>query len=242
MGRSIVPTVEADILYPKAAAILEELHNIESEITAASESVSGRIIMAASTIPSSYILPRLAAEFSHTYPEVSFEIRTYDSFDVSEKISQGEILLGMTGARANTQKLVFDPFSEDTLVLAAAKTRAQKSVTLEQLLKLPFIVREEGSGTRKSIEKFLAQHNISLEQLNINATFGSSAAIVEAVKADLGVSILSRHAVHDGIQHGQIVTIPISDLSMQRNFYIVTPAKRSLPYHYRVFLRFLKHR
>ena len=75
--------------------------------------------------------------------------------------------------------------------------------------------------------------------VNICAVLGSSTAVFEAIKYNLGVSILSRHAVQDGVEHGRIQIIDILNLAMKRPFYAVTAEKRSLPHHYQVFLRYL---
>ncbi len=240
LGRSIIPTLEAEMLYPRALAILEDLKRLEDDLTAVGKTVSGNLVIAASTIPSAFILPKIAADFSKLYPNVSFEIRTSDSAQVTEQVSRNEILLGIVGAQTNTSSLTFHPFMEDELVLAASVDRKiNQQITTKSLVELPFILREEGSGTRKSLEKSLAENNIHLDQLNTCAILGSSTAVTEAIKSNLGVSILSRTAISDGVLHNQIQIIDILNLEMTRHFYAVTAKKRSLPYHFQVFLRYL---
>lgn len=221
-------------------AILDDLKKLEDDLTAAGKSVSGHIIIAASTIPSAFILPKVAAEFTKLYPEVSFEIRTFDSGQVIDMVQKNEILLGVTGAQNHSGKLNFRTFTEDELVLAAAiDRRVNQRITTKTLVELPFILREEGSGTRKCVEEFLAEKEISVEQLNTCAILGSSTAVSEAIKSNLGVSILSRHAIADALKHEQIQIIDILNFDMRRDFYIVTVKKRSLPYHYQVFMKYL---
>ncbi len=240
MGRSIIPTLEAELLYPRALGILDDLKKLEDDLTTVSKKVSGEIRIAASTIPSAFILPRLAAEFNKIYPDVSFEIRSSDTAQVTNAVLGNEILLGIVGAANSNSKLNFHPFAEDKLVLAASTQRfINQRITTKTLLELPFILREEGSGTRKSLERVLAEHDIALSELNTCAVLGSSTAVCEAIKSDLGVSILSQHAIADGVKHGQIQVIDILNLHMTRNFYTVTAQKRSLPRHYQVFLKYL---
>lgn len=204
------------------------------------KTVSGKIIIAASTIPSAYVLPKLAADFNKAYPGVSFEIRTADTGQVVEMVLGNEILLGVVGAPNESTKLNVHAFREDELVLAAStKRKINRRITTKSLLELPFLLREEGSGTRKSIEHFLAEENINVSQLNTRAILGSSTAICEAIKSDFGVSILSSHAIAEGVAHDQIQVVDILNLKMLRNFYTVTTKKRSLPRHYQVFLKYL---
>ncbi len=242
LGRSILPTPEAEILYPRAMAILEDMQRLEEEISAARESISGQLIIGASTIPGAYILPLLAASFKNEFPGISFEIRINDSTKIIEAVAGNELLLGVVGAKIARAKLHYQPFAEDELILAAASSNSVAGeITMEELARLPFIVRERGSGTRKSTESLLAQQNKTLNQLNICATLGSSAAVKEAIKADLGVSVISRYAIQEELLTGKIREIHIPGLTMKRNFYVVTPARRTLPNHYQELLtRLLK--
>jgi DNA-binding transcriptional LysR family regulator len=109
-------------------------------------------------------------------------------------------------------------------------------MTLKNLMKFPIILREEGSGTRRETEKILESRGISLEKLNIAGIFGSTDAVKQAVKAGLGVSILSRFSVTDELKHKILKEIKLIDLQMKRNFYIVTHKKRTLPQAYKIFL------
>ena len=146
-------------------------------------------------------------------------------------------MLGIVGAKMMSKKLNYHPFIEDELVLAAStKRKSPASITVEQLQQLPFLMREEGSGTRKTIEGFLARKGLDIDHLDICAVLGSSTAVQEAIKSDLGVSIISRYAIQDGLKHKQIKVIAIADLPMQRDFYIITAKKRTLPNQYQIFL------
>jgi DNA-binding transcriptional LysR family regulator len=234
LGRTILPTTEAEILYPRAMTILEDVERLEEDISATSQSVSGELVIGASTIPGAYILPRLAAAFKNEFPGISFEIRISDSAKIVEAVASNELFLGIVGAKIANAKLNFQPFAEDELILAAADTNAvEPEITMKELCKLPFIVREQGSGTRKSTETLLAQQHHTLSQLKTCAILGSSTAVKEAVKADLGVSVISRHAVQEELSRGRIKEIHVAGLTMKRNFYIVTSQKRTLPNHYK---------
>lgn len=238
MGRTILPTAEADILYPRAITILEDLERLEEEISATSKTMSGKLIIGASTIPGAYILPGLAASFKNEFPGISFEIRISDSTKIVEAVASNELFLGVVGAKGTNTKLHYQPFTEDELILAtSALSSVPSEITINELCKLPFIIREKGSGTRKSTESLLAQQQKSLNQLNICATLGSSAAVKEAVKANLGVSVISRHAIQDEMVHEQIKEIHVAGLTMKRNFYIVTAPRRTLPNIYNKLLQ-----
>lgn len=224
-------------------AILDDLRRLEEDITATGGAVSGELIIGASTIPGAYILPKIAAAFKNEFPAISFEIRINDSARIVEEVAGNGLLIGIVGAKLPGVKLNYQPFAEDQLILAAAAANQTLSqITMEELCQLPFIVRERGSGTRKSLEMLLARQRYTLDQFNICATLGSSAAVKEAIKADLGVSVISKHAVLDELERGTIREIEVTGWSMMRSFFVVTSPKRTLPHHYQVFLnRLLKN-
>ncbi|MBT8334543.1 MAG: hypothetical protein KJP19_08930, partial [Deltaproteobacteria bacterium] len=100
---------------------------------------------------------------------------------------------------------------------------------------------EEGSGTGKTIAGYLDQFTIKPAQLKVRAILGSSTAIKEAVKSNLGISIISKRAIRDELADGRIKEIKIKNLQMKRSFYMVSTRKRTLPNHYLVFANFLKN-
>jgi DNA-binding transcriptional LysR family regulator len=226
------------MLFPRAIAILDDLRRLEDDINATRQGVSGELVIGASTIPGTYMLPAIAASFKNEFPGISFEIRINDSAKIVDAVANSELLIGVVGAKIPGAGLLFQPFAEDELILVAAAARPiPTAIAMTELDKLPFIVRERGSGTRKSIEALLGQQQFTLDRFNICATLGSSASVKEAVKADLGVSILSRHAVRDELANGTIKEIQVAGLAMKRNFYVVTPRKRTQPNHYQMFLK-----
>jgi DNA-binding transcriptional LysR family regulator len=237
LGRSILPTAEAEALYPRAIAILEDLRRLEEEVGLARSTVSGQLLIGASTIPGAYILPGIATLFKRRFPEISFEIRIEDTARIVAEVAANELLLGVVGAKIPTARLKYQRLLDDQLILvAAAGHAAPAEVSVDELCRLPFIVRERGSGTRRSTEALLAGQQRSLEQLNICATLGSSSAVKEAVRADLGVSVLSRLAVQRELDSGVLREIAIAGVDMKRSFYVVTAQKRTLPNHYLKFL------
>lgn len=238
MGRTIVPTSEADLLYPKAQRILGDVCKLQDDLSSAFGQISGSLVIGASTIPGTYILPSMAADFKKMHKRVSFEILIDDSASITNMVLNHELLVGIVGARMESDHLEYAPFLDDELVLAAVPgLAAKKNLSVEELGTLPFISREDGSGTRKTMEFFLAGKNMDMKDLDVVAVLGSSASVKEAVKAGLGVSILSRQAVRDEIERGVLQEIKIRGLMMRRKFFIINHKKRSLPVRYRTFLR-----
>ena len=241
LGRSIIPTREADFLYPRVLKILEDLDKLEDDLAMAGERIKGEIILGASTIPGTYILPTLAVGFKEIHPEISFEIRIDDTARITDQVLNHELLCGIVGARTHPQKLDYTSLFADELILVAAPGVIAKPVKgLDALSSLPFLSREQGSGTRKIMERFLEQAGFDPTRLNIVATLGSTAAVKEALKTGLGAAILSRLAVQEELQAGRLREHRLAGLTMLRKFFLIKHKKRTLPLQYQAFSQYIR--
>lgn len=238
MGRTIIPTKEAEVLYSQSTEIIEKAEALKDALGELKKEATGKLIIGASTIPGVYLMPRIMTEFQKKYPAISFQILIADSRGILDSISKHELLLGIVGAKLGNDQIDYTPFVEDELIVVSAPSMTEKStIMLRELLALPMVFREEGSGTRKEAEKFLEMKGIALEDLKIAGIFGSTDAVKQAVKAGLGVSILSKFSIADELEHKLLKELHLTDIEMKRNFYIVTHKKRTLPHLYDIFLQ-----
>lgn len=240
-GRSVIPTKEAEMLYAYASEIVERLEGIRTALGLLKERVEGKLTIGASTIPGTYIIPPMIAEFKKKYPAISFHVVIEDSRKITDMVLNHELLLGIVGAKMDKGKTEYLPFIEDELILVSSPGLLdRKKITLRELKGIPFLLREEGSGTRKMMERLLSEKGVGLSDLNVAAVLGSTDSVKEAVKAGLGASILSKIAVKGELKAGILKEIKVKVLNMKRSFYIITHKRRTLPKHYRAFLDYLK--
>ncbi len=238
LGRTIIPTKEADVLFVQSAEIIEKADALKDALGELKKDTTGKIIIGASTIPGVYLMPKIMTEFQKKYPDISFQIIIADSGGIVDSVSKHELILGIVGARLGNDYIDYLPFVEDELIVVAAPSKAEKNVmTLREIISFPMVFREEGSGTRREAEKILESEGIALDDLHIAGIFGSTDAVKQAVKAGLGIAILSKYSVADELEHKLLEEIRLTDVRMKRNFYIVTHKKRTLPRLYDLFLQ-----
>ncbi len=241
LARKIVPTKEAETLNNQAIEIIEKMDNITDLLYQFNKEMTGHIVIGASTIPGTYILPEIVASFLKNHPAVLFEIPVSDSRDIIRRIEQNDLLIGVVGAKIGSGQVQYVPLMDDDLIVIAAPSFMNtRGITVKDLISLPIVMREEGSGTRKEIEKILEGRGISTDMLKVSAILGSTDAVKQAVKKGMGISILSRRAVLDEVKCKILKEIEIKGLPMKRTFYIVTHRKRTLPHQYKMFLEYLK--
>ncbi|MGA1869288.1 MAG: selenium metabolism-associated LysR family transcriptional regulator [bacterium] len=193
----------------------------------------GEIKLGASNIPGSYIVPPLIQKFTHENQYVKIISHVGDSQSIANEVENGIIDLGVIGSRIKRKQLTFYDFIQDTMVLvlnAHHPLAKRSSITVKEFQRLPFIVREEGSGSRKVVEDILNDNGIRVDSLNIVAQLGNTEAIKQGIKLNLGVSILSQCAICDEVVHGLMNYVSIEGLIFKRKFYIIMhKVKSSLP-------------
>jgi DNA-binding transcriptional LysR family regulator len=241
LGRTIIPTKEAEALYSHAMEIIEKANVTKDIIGRFKKEPTGELIVGASTIPGTYLMPSLMATFQKKYPAVTFQIFISDSKEIGEKVLKHELLLGVVGTKFSNGDINHIPFVEDELIVVSSPFLIKNdTITLKDLIKFPMILREEGSGTRRELEKILESKGVTLEDIKIAGIFGSTDAVKQAVKAVLGFSVLSKLSVTDELKHKVLKEIKLTDIQMKRKFYIITHKKRTLPLLYNAFLEHVK--
>ncbi|HXX53779.1 MAG TPA: selenium metabolism-associated LysR family transcriptional regulator [Thermodesulfovibrionales bacterium] len=241
LGRSIVPTKEADALYTHAVEIIEKADVLKEVIGQVTKEVAGELVIGASTIPGTYLIPPIIAAFRKAHPSTSFQIIVSDSKDIVGRILGHEFLIGIVGAKLTNHQIHYISFMEDEMIAVAAPSLMKDSVIpLQDLTRIPMVMREEGSGTRREVEKILENKGVAPEEIKIAGIFGSTDAVKQAVKAGLGISIVSKFSVTDELRCKVLKEIRLKNVLMRRNFYIITHKKRTLPLVYRAFLEHIK--
>ena len=244
-AREITVTKTGETLYQYAKRILRLINEAEQAIEQLKGLMKGTLTLGASTIPGEYLLPSLLAEFKGLHPAIDIDLQISDTQGVITKVLAHEVEIGFVGTRDKSDKLVFKSLATDKLVLIASADSTwlhQDSLSVEQLRGIPFILRESGSGTRITIKQKLLEKGITEEELNVVMRLGSTAAVKRAVESSLGVSFVSEKAIKNEIRLGTIKTIPVKDLELDREFFIVYSGKKSHSPAAQALLQFLQEK
>ncbi|WP_073147882.1 selenium metabolism-associated LysR family transcriptional regulator [Paramaledivibacter caminithermalis] len=231
-NKKITLTTAGALLYKHAIDILNKKENAIFTLNQFKGKIEGILEISSSTIPEQYFLPELLKKFSKIYPHVKYDLKKYDTGQVIDKILYGEIDFGIVGAKKEHKQLEYIEIMDDRIVFvgpnAGGKYLNIDSITLEKLLKLPIIIREEGSGTRNIVENVLSKNNISLDDLNIVAYIENTETIKQCVKKGLGFTFISHQAVAWDIENELLKDIHIKDFQVKRKFYFVYHKSRAL--------------
>lgn len=230
-------------LYDSAVRMLEIRNNLLENFTGVQKHM---IDLAASTIPSSYLLPEILAAFGKTHPDIYFHSIQADSAESINRALDGTVDLALVGQNTRDETCVFLPFCQDELVIATPITNhylglQNKSVTFEDFIKDPIIIREKGSGTKKEMDLFLEQIGVTPSDLNVIARMNDLEGIKKSIVNGLGISILSARSAIDLQKTKQILLFPLEESAHKRTFYIVYSKNRILKPHVRQFIQFVQN-
>ena len=230
-------------LYDSAVRMLEIRNNLLENFTGVQKHM---IDLAASTIPSSYLLPEILAAFGKTHPDIYFHSIQADSAESINRVLDGTVDLALVGQNTRDETCVFLPFCQDELVIATPITNhylglQNKSVSFEDFIKDPIIIREKGSGTKKEMDLFLEQIGVTPNDLNVIARMNDLEGIKKSIVNGLGISILSARSAIDLQKTKQILLFPLEESAHKRTFYIVYSKNRILKPHVRQFIQFVQN-
>ena len=243
LGREVLPTQAGEILYKYAKKIMRLRQEAVQVLNQYSGSFTGRLRIGASTIPGTYILPRIIGAFKEMHEAIQIEMRIANSRLIAKEVIGGGVEFGVVGARWSEPSLEWEKIFSDELTLVVSLRHhwaAKESVEVGELAGEPFIMREPDSGTRKVMLQILEKHGLHMSDINVVAEMGSTEAVKQSVKADIGVAILSRQALQDDTSCGTLVTLPIKGVVMRRPFYLVRRKNRNLSPICEVFLKHLR--
>jgi len=217
--------------------IFSRLERLRGEI--GSGGFSAPTIVAASTIPSAYILPGAVADIRFSNQEYSFRTIISNSRESIELIKEGRADIGIVGRSTRHPSLEFHRCSSDEIVLVGLPSMPD-SITPGALKSMPLVVRENGSGTRTAYEKKLSGRGVLPRDLRVAFECSTSEAIKEAVASGIGVGFISDLAIKNEVSLGIMKIIRITGVSIKRDFFIVYHKKRRLSDAARELIKVLK--
>ncbi|MDA8164758.1 MAG: selenium metabolism-associated LysR family transcriptional regulator [Desulfobacteraceae bacterium] len=243
LGREVLPTPAGQILYRYALQLLQLRQEATQALQQFSGTLAGHLTLGASTIPGTYILPALIGTFKARYPDIQTTLRIANSRLTAEGVLNGELEMGVIGARWNEPGLEWEEMFEDELVITVHPEHPwakRRKVRLPELLQEPFIMRERFSGTRRVMSQILEEHGADLSRLPVVAEMGSTEAVRQSIKARIGVSILSRHAVAEDVERNTLVTVALEGIRLRRPIFLIKRRQRELSPLCSAFLQHLR--
>ena len=243
-GREARLTKAGEVFLRYASKLLTIRKDLLNALSEFSQGIRGELSLGASTIPGEYLLPRLMGDFKEGHPHFTLSLKIADTKEIIQDVLQGHVEFGMIGAKVNHPSLHYERYDEDEIIVVAPSDHPlarKKRAGFEDLLKEPWIIREEGSGTQMAVENALRKKGESLKEFNVVMEMGSTSSMKEGVKAGLGLAFISKRAAQENLDQGRFSRIAVEGMeSISRQIYIVSHRGRTFSPIGMEFLRFLK--
>lgn len=225
VGRELILTDAGRDALPRVEQLLQLADGLRDPCGSA---IGGPLRIAASVTIASYLLPWLLADFIAQHPEVEPDIRIANTASVLHELEQGWAHLGLIEGPASHRLLEIRSWRTDRLAVFCRPDHplaGQLRVGKEALAKQRWILREEGSGTRKVLDAAAQQLGLKIP---IALTLNRQEAIKQSVKAGLGIGCLSELAVAQEVKRGELCLLN-TPLKLERTLSLVSWSAERLP-------------
>ena len=168
-----------------------------------------------------YFLPRLIADFNRKHPGVRVSLQVANREFILSALADNRTDLAITGRPPDSLDVVAQHFMDNPLVVIAAPEHplaTLPSVPLQRMVEETLVVRESGSGTRAAMERHFAAHRVTYRA---GCEFGTNEALKQAVRAGLGLGVVSLQTIELELQTGCLAILPVEGFPVVRQWYVM---------------------
>jgi len=181
---------------------------------------SGRLTIAVAST-ANYFAPRILAAFNEKYDAISVSLDVTNRAGLLSHLERNDTDVVIMGEPPKTMDLESQSFMANHLVVIAPNNhplRGVKDIPIATLSKETFIVREKGSGTRTSTERFFADYDL---EISTSMTMSSNEAIKQAVQAGLGLGVVSIHTLEQELELRRLIILDVELFPIEKSWYLV---------------------
>ncbi len=228
-GRGSRLTEAGRVLAVRAGDALSALATAEEELQALDGLLTGTIHLGASTAPGAYLLPDVLGCFRREYPGVTVDVEVAASGEILRRLLEGRVQLAVVGAQEADPRIALEPFLEDEIIGVAKPgllPLEDGRLDPQRIGELTLLSRETGSSSRDIVEGELRAAGVWPRD---RWELGSPEAVKRAAREGLGIAFLSRYAVAEEVEAGNLESFRLAGRPpLRRNFYVARPAGRPL--------------
>ena len=223
-GNRTFLTEEGNTLLHHVNKLQQVYTEMEFDMNSLTSKQSGQLRLGASTTIAQYIISPLLASFHKKYKDIHIHLVHGNTEQIELALQQKEIDLGMIEGHSKNRDIKYIPFLKDELVLVASYNNVlatKSSISVEELKKIPLLLREPGSGSLEVVVHALKQKGIKLSQLNIEMQLGTTEGIISYLKHSNCIAFLSIHSILMELHQKTLRIIDVKGLSIERPFYFI---------------------
>lgn len=221
-GRGIALTSAGEtvaLLAKRLFAVEQQIEQYAQDYAAGSK---GHIQIAATYLPAHFLMPTWIAKFKRQYEQVEMDIATTNSSDALKKLLLAEVDLAIYGGLPEEypDTIVTEHLFQDELwfVVAPGNRYANEHVSLMEMMKEPFVMREEGSSTRERLLALCRTYNAPSPRITLQ--FNGLHEAIRAVIAGYGANFVSSLVVREYVERGELCRVHVQGIHLQNTIAI----------------------
>lgn len=217
VGRKLLVTPAGQVLERSARDLQQRLVTAEMELAELKGEIRGTLALAAET-SAQYFLPAIIASFCEQHPGIEVQINFDNRSGVLKRLTDNREELVIMGAPPEDRGIQFIPFRENRLIVVAWPDHPlsrHTALTLLELSRETFLLREPGSGTRLIFEEVAQQQAIKLSRTQ---QLGSLEAIKAAIKSRSGIAVLPMDCCNEDIRSSSLVELQVDTFPLRRSW------------------------
>jgi len=238
LGKQISLTEAGRELFHYSRSIDRSLQEMEEVIEALKGVNRGHLSVAvASTV--NYFAPRLLAAFHRQYPGIGLRLDVTNRERLVHQLQANTVDMVLMGQPPEGVNVESEAFMDNPLVVVAPPEHplaTEERVGLVRLAEEVFVMREPGSGTRQAMERFFAEQRIGIRH---GMQMTRNEAIKQAVRAGLGLSVVSLHTLELELETNRLVILNVEGFPLERQWHLVYRSGRRLSPAARAFRQFV---
>ena len=238
IGKKLYLTQAGEKLLTTCQEIFNGLEQFEMSVANLKGMKQGQLKLAVITT-AKYFVPRLLGPFCKRYPGIDISLKVTNHQQLQKSMAENEDDLYIISQTPSQPDLEVHPFLENPLIVLAPTSHPlarKKNIPIEMLNNEPFIMREEGSGTRTAVEELFAKCDVKVK---VRLELGSNEAIKQAIAGGLGISVLSQHTIISEGTTGEFAILDVQGFPIERHWYVASLAGKQMSVVAETFMQFL---
>lgn len=237
-GRGIRATDAADHFYLSASRFISLYNEMDTEMK--NWNSEGRIKIGSSISIGSCVMPKLVKKFQYSYPDLDVYVNIASSDVIEREVLENKLDFALIEGNVHSEKIHSEVFMDDELVPICSrfnKLAGKTDVDPADLADEKFLMREKNSGTREQADACFALQNIHIEPAWESS---STAALINAVSEDIGISVLPKRMLEQQLRSKQIFTFSIKGMNLKRHYSIIYHENKFLSDAMKDFIKITK--
>ena len=223
-GNKIKLTPAGNTLLQYTEQLFTIYSNLEFELNTFTKRHTGKLRIGASTTVAQYVLPPVLAAFHKKFPDIQVTLTINNTDQIEQALINNNIDLGVIEGQSKNNLFKYTEFVNDELVLVAGINHPltkKQFIKPEDLLKIPLLLREPGSGTLEVIAHALKPFEIKIAQLQTEMQMGSTESMKLYLLNSDAMAFLSIHSILKELQNKDCAVVAVKGLKINRNFFFI---------------------